>query len=484
MNILFASSEVWPVVKTGGLGDVAYSLPHALQDAGEDVKIIMPAYRDVLAACEEIKILGWMDSPYGYFTPSIRLLEAKHKDIKTPFWLVDCQTLFDRPGNPYVNQEGQDWFDNAERFAQFSWAVSQIATGQVVEGWKADVVHSNDWQCGLVAAFLEDYAERPKRVFTIHNLAYGGHFSRQQFQELRLPDVWWSSEGVEFYGGFSMLKAGIIYSDAITTVSPTYAKEICSAEFGHGMEGILSSRTYKLTGILNGIDDSIWNPETDPYLPHHFSADQVQPGKSDNKRALLSKHVDTVTESMMEAPLMGMVTRLVEQKGVDLITQAIPALISQSNANFMLMGSGSPYYERVIQELRDRYPSRVFCYLGYSEEMAHLVEAGSDVFLMPSRFEPCGLNQMYSLHYGTLPVVNFTGGLADTVINSSDENVNDGIANGFVMYSPDTNAFIATMQHVLQLYNNKPVWEKLQQTAMRKDFGWHQSARKYISLYT
>ena len=483
MNILFASSEVWPVVKTGGLGDVAYSLPHALKDAGQDVKIIMPAYRDVLASCDEIKILGWMDSPYGYLTPSIRLLEAKHKSMRTPLWLVDCQTLFDRPGNPYVNQDGQDWFDNAERFAQFSWAVSQIATGQVVEGWRADVVHSNDWQCGLIPAFLEDYAERPKRVFTIHNLAYGGHFSRQQFQDLKLPDVWWSSEGVEFYGGFSMLKAGIIYSDAITTVSPTYAKEICTAEFGHGMEGILSSRQYKLTGILNGIDDSVWNPETDPYLPHHFSVDQVEPGKSENKRALLSQHVDDVTDEMMKAPLMGMVTRLVEQKGVDLITQAIPSLIKESNANFMLMGSGSPYYERVIQDLRDRYPTRVFCYLGYSEGTAHLVEAGSDLFLMPSRFEPCGLNQMYSLHYGTLPVVNNTGGLADTVVNASDEGIKDGSANGFVMYSPDTNAFIATLQHALHLYTNKPLWKKLQQTGMRKDFGWQHSASKYLTLY-
>lgn len=483
MNILFASSEVWPLVKTGGLGDVAYSLPHALQDAGQDVKIIMPAYRDVLKACDDIKILGWMDSPYGYLTPAIRLLEARHESMNTTLWLIDCQALFDRPGNPYINQEGQDWFDNAERYAQFSWAVSQIATGQVLDGWRADIVHANDWQCGLIPAFLEDYAERPKRIFTIHNLAYGGHFSRQQFQELKLPEAWWSSEGVEFYGGFSMLKSGIIYSDAITTVSPTYAKEICTAQFGHGMEGILSSRQYKLSGILNGIDNSIWNPQTDPYLPHHYSHEHVQPGKGDNKRALLSRHVNTVTDEMMKAPLLGMVTRLVEQKGVDLITQAIPTLISQTNANFMLMGSGSPYYERVIQELHDRYPHRVFCYLGYSEAMAHLVEAGSDLFLMPSRFEPCGLNQMYSLRYGTLPVVNYTGGLADTVSNASNEAIKDGSANGFVMYSPDTNAFIATLQHALHLYKNTAVWEQLQQTAMRQDFGWQHSADQYLALY-
>ncbi len=480
MNVLFASSEVWPLVKTGGLGDVAYSLPKALQALGQDVKIILPAYREVLESCDGLKILGWMDSPYGYQTPTIRLLEATHPQFDQPFWLVDCQSLYDRVGNPYVNEEGYDWFDNAERFMQFSWAVSQIATGQVVDDWRADVVHANDWQCGLIPAFLDHHHHRPKRVFTIHNLAFGGHFSKEIYQSLKLPDTWWSPEGAEFYGGFSMLKAGLIYSDAITTVSPTYAKEICTSAFGYGMDGILSSRSYKLSGILNGIDEKVWDPSSDSYLPHHYSVDAIEPGKLDNKRALLSEHLDTVSDAALEAPLFGMVSRLTEQKGIDIITKAIPAMMMQTNANFVLMGSGSSHYEAVIQDLRNQYPDRVFCYLGYSEKMAHMVEAGSDIFLMPSRYEPCGLNQMYSLRYGTLPIVTNTGGLADTVIDASDGNSE---ANGFVMNSSDINTLLDTMHRAVDAYKDKLGWKTLQQTAMNKDFSWKVSAEQYLELY-
>lgn len=483
MNVLFASSEVWPLVKTGGLGDVAYSLPKALEAQGQDVKIIVPAYREVLKSCTDLKILGWMDSPYGTQVSSIRLIEAQHPQFDTPVWLVDCQGLFDRVGNPYVNSEGNDWADNAERFTQFCWAVSQIATGQVLPDWRADVVHANDWQCGLIPAFLDTHDHRPKRIFTIHNLAFGGHFSQQSFQSLRLPEAWWSPEGVEFYGGFSMLKAGLVYSDAITTVSPTYAKEICTSAFGYGMDGILSSRSYKLSGILNGIDEKIWDPADDNHLSHHYSAKNIQPGKLNNKRALLSDYLEDVSKETLAAPLFGMVTRLTEQKGVDLITQAIPVMLKQSDANFVLMGSGSAYYERIIQNLRDQYPSRVFCYLGYSETMAHRVEAGSDIFLMPSRYEPCGLNQMYSLRYGTLPLVTNTGGLADTVIDSSPENIASGEANGFVMPLSDTKTLLTTMHRAVDLYGDQSIWSNIQKTAMNGDFSWKISAERYLSLY-
>ena len=482
MKVLFASSEVWPLVKTGGLGDVAYSLPKALQALEQEVKVILPAYRQVLESCTDLKIIGWMDSPYGHRL-AIRLLEAHHPQFDSAVWLVDCQSLFDRAGNPYSNSDGHDWADNAERYTQFCWAVSQIATGQVVDNWRADVVHANDWQCGLIPAFLDTHHHRPKRIFTIHNLAFGGHFSQGQYRALRLPDAWWSSEGVEFYGGFSMLKAGLIYADAITTVSPTYAKEICTPGFGYGMDGILSSRNYKLSGILNGIDEKIWDPATDTYLPHHYSVTAVNPGKQKNKHALLYEHMDKVSGEMLAAPLFGMVTRLTEQKGIDIITQAIPAMLKQSNANFMLMGSGSAHYEGVIQDLRNQYPTRVFCYLGYSEAMAHLVEAGSDVFLMPSRYEPCGLNQMYSLRYGTLPIVTNTGGLADTVIDASQENMARDEANGFVMHSSDTNTLLSTMQRAVDLYEDKSSWRSVQETAMNGDFSWQVSAKKYLTLY-
>lgn len=483
MKVLFASSEVWPLIKTGGLGDVSYSLPKALQELGQDVKVILPAYRDVLKGCTNLKILAWMDSPFGYYTPAIRLVEAHHEAFDNPVWLVDCQALFDRPGTPYSNPDGQDWFDNAERYTQFSWAVAQVATGLAIKDWQADVVHANDWQCGLIPAFLDGFHYRPKRIFTIHNLAFGGHFTLQQFKSLKLPDDWWSSEGVEFYGGFSMLKAGLMYSDAITTVSPTYAKEICTPAFGYGMDGILSSRSYKLTGILNGVDEQVWNPSDDKYLPYHYTKQAIQPGKRKNKHALLSEHLDKVSEAMLDAPLFGMVTRLTEQKGVDIITHAIPAMLKQSDANFVLMGSGSAYFERVIQDLRNQYPKRVFCYIGYSETMAHLVEAGSDIFLMPSRYEPCGLNQMYSLRYGTLPIVTNTGGLADTVVDASKQNIAEGKANGFMMHSSDTNALLSTMQRAVDLYEDKSTWLSIQKTAMNGDFSWQVSAEKYLTLY-
>ena len=483
MKVLFASSEVWPLIKTGGLGDVAYSLPKALQALGQDVKIILPAYREVLANCTDLKILASMDSPHGTHSSAIRLLEASHEQFDTPVWLVDCQSLFDRTGNPYTNAEGNDWHDNAERFTQFCWAVSQVAMGHALADWKADVVHANDWQCGLIPAFLDTYHHRPKRVFTIHNLAFGGHFSQQQFQSLNLPDQWWSAEGVEFYGGLSMLKAGLIYSDVITTVSPTYAKEICTPAFGYGMDGLLSSRSYKLSGILNGIDETVWNPSSDNYLPHHYSAKKIQLGKQKNKYVLLSEHNDEVSDEMISAPLFGMVTRLTEQKGVDLITQSIPAMLKQSNANFMLMGSGSTYFERVIQDLHEQYPNRVFCYLGYSERMAHLIEAGSDIFLMPSRYEPCGLNQMYSLRYGTLPIVTNTGGLADTVVDATDQTIAEGTANGFILPSSNTNALLKTMSRAVDLFEDKATWGSIQKTAMSKDFSWQRSAEEYLALY-
>jgi len=246
------------------------------------------------------------------------------------------------------------------------------------------------------------------------------------------------------------------------------------------MDGILSSRSYKLSGILNGIDEKVWDPSSDSYLPHHYSVDAIEPGKLDNKRALLSEHIDTVSDAALEAPLFGMVSRLTEQKGIDIITKAIPAMMMQTNANFVLMGSGSSHYEAVIQDLRNQYPDRVFCYLGYSEKMAHMVEAGSDIFLMPSRYEPCGLNQMYSLRYGTLPIVTNTGGLADTVVDASDGNSE---ANGFVMNSSDINTLLDTMHRAVDAYKDKLGWKTLQQTAMNKDFSWKVSAEQYLELY-
>ena len=496
MKVLFATSEVWPLLKTGGLGDVSYSLPHALQEKNHDVRLVLPAYRDLLDKLDSFKTLGWLKLELAGITRDVRILEAKHPLFEMPIWLVDYQKLFDREGNPYSDANGHDWPDNAERFTLFSQAVAALSLDQLDQGWKADVVHSNDWQTGLVAAFLEQKPQRPRRIFTIHNLAYAGNFSHDEFFRLQLPATWWSMEGVEFYGNFSMLKAGIVYSDAITTVSPTYAKEICTAEFGCGLEGVLASRSYKLSGILNGIDTKVWNPATDTLIPFNFTAQRRNPGKQKNKKALLESYGITVNEAQLEAPLLGLVSRLVEQKGIDMVVEAIPGILAETRANFVIIGTGHAYIESQLKQLNKKYPERVLVTIGYDEEKAHLLEAGCDMFLMPSRFEPCGLNQMYSLSYGTLPIVNLTGGLADTVIDEvepvakvntiANTNTNEEQPvkpNGFVLNKPNTDELIRTILRALSLFEDKKSWQQLQRNAMYQDFSWEKSADAYIDIY-
>lgn len=489
MKVLFASSEVWMLLKTGGLGDVTYSLPHALQKQGADVRLVLPAYREILQKLGRFSILGWLNFSLAGQQREVRVLEAHHPQFAMPLWLVDYQASFDRAGNPYTHADGYDWADNAERFTLFAKAVAMLGIDRLNLDWRPDVVHSNDWQTGMVSAFLDQEPDRPRRVFTIHNMAYGGHYSHDEFQRLQLPHQWWSTEGMEFYGGFSMLKAGLIYSDAIIAVSPTYANEICTAAFGYGMEGVLASRRYKLFGILNGIDTDVWNPEIDNLIPYHFSAKRRNPGKQRNKQALLESYGVEVNNDMMEAPLLGMVSRLVEQKGVDMVVEAIPHILASSDARFVLIGTGHVYFETRLRQLSEQYPDRIFVTIGYDEGKAHLLEAGSDLFLMPSRFEPCGLNQMYSLRYGTLPIVHRTGGLADTVIDAKinqHHELEPSIhhqANGFVFDMSDTARLISTIHRALAVFDNKNVWHQLQRNAMHQDFGWERSAQAYLQVY-
>jgi starch synthase len=484
IKILFVASEAYPLVKTGGLGDVLYSLPHALHDRGADIRLLLPGYRALLRQLDQVRILGWLDVRGADGIVSARILETRHPDYDFPLWVVDCPQLFDRPGNPYVNASGQDWPDNAERFAVFARVAAQLAQDRLDLGWQPDVVHTHDWQTGLVGAFLADQPLRPKTVFTIHNLAYGGYFSHSDFVRLQLPSHWWTHEGAEFHGGFSMLKAGIVFADAVTTVSPTYAAEICTPAFGYGLDGLLLSRQYKLHGILNGIDTRVWNPSTDPHLPAHYSAGRIQPGKRRNKQALLERFLPHVDDAAMQAPLLGLVGRLVEQKGVDWVLAAMPVLLVETDVCFVLLGSGQAAYEQKLTRLARQYPQRVMVEIGYDEPLAHLIEAGADMFLMPSRFEPCGLNQMYSLRYGTPPVVFRTGGLADTVVDANAATLDDGSATGFVFDTPDVAALLDAVHRALDLYRQPAQWRRLQQTGMRQSFGWSESADHYLALYT
>lgn len=480
MNILFAASEAFPFIKTGGLGDVVHSLPIALNQLGDDVRLVLPAYRDVLASVDSLKELGFWDLPGVGVTHRVRILQAHHEGLADYLYLIDVPSLFDRAGNPYVHSDGFNWPDNAERFTVFSRAVAQLAKGIPGTDWQPDVVHCHDWQTGLVPAFLSMTHPRPKTVFTIHNLAYDGHFSHTDFTSLALPPEWWTSDYVEFYGGFSMLKAGMVFSDQVTTVSPTYAREICTAEFGYRFEGILQHLGDKLSGILNGIDLDIWNPHTDTHINHNYSVDKPwRKAKSANKKELLNKAKLPVSN----APLLGFVGRLVEQKGIDIITQALAELFSSTDAVMIILGSGHMLYESELKALSNKYPSRLHVHIGYSEDLAHQVEAGCDLFLMPSRFEPCGLNQMYSLRYGTPPVVNFTGGLADTVTDATTMALAEKTANGFVFYDVNSDALLTTIKRALAIYKQPKRWQQICETAMRQELGWESSANKYQLLY-
>lgn len=503
MKILFAASEAHPLIKTGGLADVSGSLPNALAALKHKLRLVLPAYRavmDKLPAGVSLKKVAQM-SVQGCgreFTATVLQLKASAvPGIDVPVWLVDIPQLFDRAGNPYLAADGFDWWDNGERFALFSKVVAELAMDRLGLNWQPDVVHANDWQTGLVPALLSLEKQRPLTVFTVHNMAYPGNFPRSLFEQLKLPWALWDSEGVEFWGHFSLLKAGLIKADQVTTVSPTYAKEICYPEFAYGFEGVLQKRQAqgRLLGIINGIDTHVWNPSVDGLIVENYSATKGRvAGKQRNKESLLSDlcvlrgepHKKSIQRllSYSEQPLIGIVGRLVEQKGIDLVLQILPDILQQTDANFIIVGTGDKVYEAQIKALAKKYCGRVWAFIGYSESLAHRVEAGADLFLMPSRFEPCGLNQMYSLAYGTPPIVHHTGGLADTVVNATEEHIKQGVATGFVFYDPSRQALKSTLLHALHLFTKKRTWQKIQKTGMEQDFGWQASAKQYIKLYS
>lgn len=481
MRVLFAVSELFPLVKTGGLGDIAFSLPQALTDLDVDVRVVLPAYRSVLQQVEQVQVLGWLALASG---EEVRILAAQHPAIGFPLWLVDVATLFDRAGQPYTDASGHDWSDNPQRFTMFSEACALLADDGLAIDWRADVVHANDWQTGLLPAFVSLQSKPPRTLFTVHNLAYDCQLDFATFQALKLPPHWWSMELGEFYGRLSMLKCGLVFSDLITTVSPRYAQEIRTVEYGYGYANILDGYADKLVGVLNGIDDSTWNPRTDPHLATHYHVGgKIRAAKKANRAALLAGVGAPAAVQAQTGPLVGSVGRLVYQKGIDLLLEAIPALITTSEAIFVVIGSGERELEQRLQSLASQYPGRVFAYLGYSERLAHLVEAGCDLFVMPSRYEPCGLNQMYSLRYGTPPVVRNTGGLADTVVDTTPRSLAREEANGFVFEEPTTEALQAALERAFELYRKPKQWMKLIKIGMRADHGWRRSAEHYLRLY-
>jgi starch synthase len=479
-KILFASSEVHPLMKTGGLADVSASLPLALREHGQDVRIIMPAYRQSLQQLEQLETVATIKLD-GYHAV-VDILQATLPDSDVTLWLLNSPHHYDRDGGPYSDPTGQDWADNAARFALLSRAAVKIALNEAGLDWQPDILHCNDWQTGLAPALLSTRKQRPQTVFTIHNLAYQGLFSEDVFKALDLPDSLWQIEGLEFYGLMSFMKGGLIFADQITTVSPTYAEEICTHELGYGLEGLLSYRLQqgRLSGILNGIDAHIWDPQTDAFIAKNYSSKTVR-NKALNKAALQQQfHLPENKDSM----LVGVISRLVAQKGIDLAIEALDRMLAAGHdVQLVCLGSGEAGLEQALRVLRARYPDRVGITIGYDEALSHQIEAGADVFLMPSRFEPCGLNQMYSLRYGTLPIVHNTGGLADTVVDASDENRKAGIANGFKFDEPTSAALEQTLLRAVALFARPRIWRSMMLVAMQHDFSWENSANTYIDLY-
>jgi starch synthase len=476
MKILFASSEAHPLIKTGGLADVAGSLPRAILNQRQDIRLIVPAYRRVLQQADNLHLAAHLE-PEGVSEP-VRILSGRLPGSNVKLYLVDSPAHFDRAGTPYTRDDGTEWPDNAERFTVFCRTIHAIAMDAAGFDWQPDIVHCNDWQTGLVPAMLKETSPAPASIFTIHNLAYQGLYDFKTFKALKLPAHWWSMDAMEFHDHFSFIKGGLIFADWLTTVSPTYAREIRTSEFGGGLEGLLDHRKDTLTGILNGVDFAIWNPGKDLTIPVQYNRRSLF-HKTENKHALQEEFGLPVDTSI---PIFAIISRLVEQKGIDLVLEILPDLM-QRGTQLVVLGSGDRALEAGLRRARKQHPEQIGLHIGYDEALAHRIEAGADIFLMPSRFEPCGLNQIYSQRYGTVPIVRSTGGLADTVVDTTVESLAAKTATGFSFRKPAPAALWSAVRRALECYTQPGQWQQLMVTGMQQDFSWKQSARQYIELY-
>jgi starch synthase len=479
MRVLYVTAELYPWVKTGGLGDVAAALPPALAAQGVDIRLLLPGYPGFLDAFSGIADAARLHTPFA--AERIRVALARLPGSGRLAYLVDQPALYDRPGGAYADPTGRDWPDNLRRFALFGWVAAALARG-ADRDWRPDIVHGHDWHAGLAPAYLA--AEPPtdrvvQTVFTIHNLAYRGLFPATLFPDLGLPASFFSIDGVEFYGDLSFIKAGLFYSDRLTTVSPTYAREIQTPASGWGLDGLLRSRADALTGILNGVDPRVWDPEHDPALPRGYGITDAATGKEAAKSALKARLGLSLGG---DAPLFGVVSRLTWQKGLDLLLAALPGLL-ESGAELVLVGAGDAELEAGFAAAAAAHPGRVAARLGYDDELAHLIVGAADIVLVPSRYEPCGLTQLYALRYGALPLVRRVGGLADTVVDATAVTLADGSATGFAFDAASPEALRAAIERSRNLFAERAVWRRMVRQAMTRDFSWTAAARRYLALY-
>ena len=471
MRILHVATELFPYVKVGGLGDVMGALPAAQRALGEDARLLLPGFPALLEGIRDLQAVGGVPDLMG--RGEARFLLGR-TDTGVPIYLLDCPRLYLRPGGPYAETG-----DSHVRFAALAWAAAHLCQAGAV-GWQPEVVQAHDWQAGLVPAYLGQHGgPRPGTVMTIHNIAYQGVYDQSFLKDLWLDPAWFHPEGLEFYGQINFLKAGLAFADRITTVSPTYAREIQLPGQGAALEGLLARRSKDLTGILNGVDNRIWNPATDPLLDYHYNA-KLLSAKKLNKNILQS---GVGLDESGQDPLFVVVSRLADQKGLDLVLENVAYLI-QLNAQLLVLGTGDPVLENGFREAAAAHPGRVAAVIGYNEGEAHRILAGADVILVPSRQEPCGLTQLYGLRYGALPLVRRTGGLADTVVDANAHSIMDSTATGFVFNEPTSWVLGETIGRACHLFRHEPkTWQQIQRQAMRQNFSWEASARDYRALY-
>jgi starch synthase len=474
MKVLFVASECAPFVKTGGLADVIGAVPKALEPLGADVKILLPAYPQFSKLVGTGKVMLQIDELFG---GPAKLVAVKAEGLS--LLLLDAPRLYDRPGNIYLDENGQDWQDNHLRFGALCVVASRIAR-EGVKRWKPDILHAHDWQAGLIPLLVKmsEMSDPPKCVLTIHNIAFQGLFHWSVKDLFAIPDQYFTPEGAEYWGQLSFLKAGLMFSDKISTVSPTYSRELLTEDFGMGLDGVLRSRADDLSGIINGIDLDVWDPATDPHLAFPYTR-KNRDRKSKNRLALADRFQLSPRD---DAPLFCVVSRLTEQKGLDLLLEVLPDLVARG-AQLALLGSGQRDLEDGFRAAASQFAGDVGVVIGYDEALSHLMQGGSDAILVPSRFEPCGLTQLYGLRYGTLPVVARTGGLADTVVDADEAAITSKQATG-IQFSPiDADNLRQAIYRACDLFDRPKIWRSITGNAMRQSVGWDQSAPAYLDLY-
>ncbi len=473
-RILMVTSECFPLIKTGGLADVAGALPLALKAAGAETRVFLPGFPDVMKATAGAKRICKLGTIAGGPAQLLSYVSKAGLDVI----ILDAPELFDISGNPYLDEKSQDRADNHLRYAIFARLAADIALGKLID-WQADVVHCHDWQAGLTPAYLKaETGTAPKTIFTIHNLAFQGLFPKDIFNGLGLPDCYFAADGVEYWDQVSYMKSGIMFSDWITTVSPTYASEIQTDEGGMGFGGLLASRGHTLSGIINGIDTDIWNPETDPVCVKGYSSKKLS-DKAVTKKALQQKQG---LRAAPKAPVFCVISRLTTQKGLDLLAGAVDHIV-HLGGQLIVLGSGDKTIEDAFLAAAKRHPTEVSVTIGYDEQLAHMLQAGSDANFIPSRFEPCGLTQLCALRYGTLPIVGRVGGLSDTIIDTNAAAMQAGVATGVQFFPINQTTLAHAIDQTFDLYAAPRIWNKIIRNGMKQDVSWAAPAAEYLKLY-